>query len=121
MSKSRTWIIIIVIAAVVAALVAAAGAWIDIGDAVADRAVGDGVLHVANGRAQALGVLAGRAQDVEGETLRALAADARQALQLVDQACERFGLGHASQDNPGIFSPPIMPPSCCDIASSTFR
>ena len=79
--------------AAVARLVGAEAAGIDVGDGVAGRAVRDALLHVADGVAEALGVLARGAQDVEREALRALAADTRQFLQLVDEAREGFGLG----------------------------
>src|SRR5450756_1643482 len=70
--------------AAISPLVAAVGAGVDVGDAVADRAVGDAVLDVTDRVAQALGVLARRAQDVKREALRALPADAGQALKLLD-------------------------------------
>ncbi len=80
---------------VAVALVAAAErARIGVGDVVADRAVGDALLHLANGVDQPIGLLARRLQDVEREALRALRADAGQALQLLDEAQERIGEGH---------------------------
>ena len=79
----------------VARLVGADRARVDIGHVVADGAVGDAVLDVADRLAQQVGLRARRLQDVEREALRALAADARQALQLLDEAREGFRLGHA--------------------------
>ena len=61
-----------------------------VGDVIADRAVGDPFLHVADRLAQTLGVLTRRPQDVKRQPLRALRADAGQLLQLLDKPSERF-------------------------------
>ena len=54
-------------------------------DVVARRAVRDALLDVANGVAEMFGVLARMPQDVKGQTLGALASDAGQLLQLLDE------------------------------------
>src|SRR5688572_15793217 len=102
----------------VAAGVAAQAAGIDVGDVVAGSAVDDAILDVANRLAQQLGVLARRAQHVERQPLRALGANARQLLELVDELLQRRGQRHQS---PGIPRPPRSPPIFCFIASSTLR
>src|SRR5688572_32892575 len=78
----------------VAAGVAAQAAGIDVGDVVAGSAVDDAILDVANRLAQQLGVLARRAQHVERQPLRALGANARQLLELVDELLQRRGQRH---------------------------
>src|SRR6185295_2772775 len=75
----------------VAALAAAEVAGIRVGDIAADRAVRDTLLHLAHGVGETIGLLARRAQDVKRETLRALRADAGQALQFLDQSGEGLG------------------------------
>ena len=71
--------------AMVAAGVGAKLAGIDVGDAVAGRAVRDAILDVANGIAQPLSLLVRRFQDVKRQPLRALGANARQTLELIDK------------------------------------
>ena len=63
---------------------------IDGGDVVAHRAVGDALLDVAQRVDETLGLLARRLEDVERETLRALRADAGQALEFLDESDERI-------------------------------
>ena len=63
---------------------------VGVGDAVADRAVGDAILQLADRVGQPLGLFARRLQDVKREPLRALRADAGQALQLLDEANKRL-------------------------------
>jgi hypothetical protein len=82
---------------VVAIVAAAEGARIRVGDVVADRAVGDALLHLAYRVDQPIGLLARRLQDEEREALGALRTDARQPLQLFDEAEKRIGKGHGSQ------------------------
>ena len=66
--------------------VAAERAGVDVGDVVAHRAVRDALLHIAKGVSQALGVVARALQDMEGQALRPLGADARQPLEFFDEA-----------------------------------
>ena len=80
--------------AVIAGGVGAVDAGIDVGEVVADRAVGDAILDVADGVAQPLGVLARGLEDVKREPLRALGADARQALELIDEMLQRARQRH---------------------------
>ena len=61
------------------------GAGIGIGDVIARRAIGDSILHIADGVTQPLRVLARRAQDVKREPCGTLGADARQFLKLLDE------------------------------------
>jgi hypothetical protein len=64
---------------------------IGVGDVVADRAVRDAGLDVADGVGEPIGLLARRLEDVKRQPLRALGPDAGQRLQLLDQPDERFG------------------------------
>ena len=70
---------------VVARRVRAEVAGIGVGDVAAHRAVGDAILDVVHGLDEPFDFLARRFQDVEREPLRALGADAGQALQLLDE------------------------------------
>jgi hypothetical protein len=71
---------------VIALGVAAIRTWVGIGDVVANRAVGNALLDIAKGLGQPIGLFAWSVQKVEGEALRALWSDARQALQLFYQS-----------------------------------
>ncbi len=75
--------------AMVAARIAAQSAGIRVGDVVADGAVGDAILDVADRLAQPLRVLSRRAQDVERKALRALGPHTGKFLELVDQFLKR--------------------------------
>src|SRR5262249_35106796 len=78
-----------------------------------------------------IGLLARRLQHVKCEALRALRADARQALQLFDEADERVWERHCSQElgpwecgfySPGSLSPGgNIPPTFLCISSSALR
>ena len=68
---------------------------IDIGDVIAYGTETKIGFHVADGRGESLGIFVAGAQDVKGKALRALGANSRELLQLVDQAGHRFGeFGH---------------------------
>ena len=54
----------------------------------------DALLDFADGERQPLHFLARRLQDVERQPLRALGADAGEALQLGDELCQRFRKRH---------------------------
>src|SRR5438874_1744412 len=69
---------------------AAIHTWIDIGDVVAHRAETEAGLNVADSGGQRLRVVVACAEDVEGKTLRAFAADSRQLLQFVDEPSHRL-------------------------------
>src|SRR5204863_2228457 len=71
---------------VVARVIAAEPARVLIGDVVANRAVGHALLDVAESARQHVDAFARRLQDVKGKTLRALRADAGQALQFFDES-----------------------------------
>src|SRR5581483_10510282 len=62
-----------------------------LGDVVAGRAVRHALLDVADRVAQPLRIVARVLEDVEREPLRAFRADARELLQLLDEAGERIG------------------------------
>ena len=66
--------------------IAAEGAGVDVGDVVAHRTVRDALLHVAKGVSQPLGAVARALEDMEGQALRPLGADARQSLELLDES-----------------------------------
>jgi len=66
--------------------VAAERAGVDVGDVVAHRTVRDALLHVAKGVSEPLGAVARALEDMEGQALRPLGADARQPLKLFDEA-----------------------------------
>jgi hypothetical protein len=66
--------------------VAAERAGVDVGDVVAHRTVRDALLHIAKGVSQPLGVVARALEDMEGQALRPLGADARQPLELFDES-----------------------------------
>jgi len=70
-------------------------AGIDVGDVVARRAIGDALFDIAHGLDEAVGLLAGRSQNVEGEALGAFRADAGKPLQLLYQSREWIGQQHA--------------------------
>ena len=67
------------------------GAGIGVGDVVADRAVGDALLHVAQRVDQTVGQLARRLQQVKRQPLRALRPDAGQADELLDETGQGIG------------------------------
>ena len=68
---------------------------INVGDAVAHRAETKIGFDVAHGGGKGFGVFVAGAQDVEGQTLGALGANAGKLFQLVDQTRHRFGkFGH---------------------------
>ena len=69
----------------IAVVAAAERARVGVGDVVADRAVGDALLDVAQRVGEPIRLLARRLEDVEREPLRALRADAGQALQFLDE------------------------------------
>src|SRR5205823_757843 len=77
--------------ALVARRVRAEDARILIRDVVAGGAVGDALLHLADGVAQPLGLVTRILEDVKREALRAFGADAGQLLQLLNEPGERFG------------------------------
>ena len=77
--------------ALVAGGTSAVGARVDVGDVVAHRAEAQIRFDVAYGLREAFGVFIAGAEDVEGKTLRALGSNARQLLQLVDEARHGFG------------------------------
>jgi len=75
----------------VTCVVGADGARVSVRDVVAGRAVDHLVLHVPKRFGEVLGLVARRLHDVKGESLRALAPDAGQALQLLDQTVSGSG------------------------------
>src|SRR5207302_6618676 len=73
----------------------AVGAGVDVGDVVAHRAEAEIRFDVAHGLRQAFGIFIAGAKNVEGETLGALSSNARELLQLVNEARHGFGeTGH---------------------------
>ena len=84
----------------------------------------DARLHLLHGLAEAVGLLARRAQDVKCEALGAFCADAGQPLQLLDQSDEWLGMRHdewACAYMPGMRMPPSIPPIDFCISSSALR
>ena len=69
----------------------AVAAGIDVGDVVADGAEAEMFLDLADGVREVVRVGGGRAEDVKGEALRGLGADAGELAQLLDQAGHGFG------------------------------
>jgi hypothetical protein len=69
-----------------APFIRAEAAGVHVGDVVAHRAVGDAFLHVLDGGAEQVGILARRPQHVVRQALGALGADARQFLKAFDEA-----------------------------------
>src|SRR5258708_22381425 len=76
--------------ALVASRAGAVGAWVDVGDVVAQRAQAQVSLKVADGGGQGVCVVVARSQDVKGEALRALGAHSGQLLEFVDQPRHRL-------------------------------
>ena len=83
--------------------VAAQQAGLDVGRVLADAAQLDALLDVDDGVGQGAGLFVGGAQQVVGEALGALGADARQAVELLDELGDgRGGAGAASRGGPGL-------------------
>ena len=74
----------------IAGVAAAERAGIGVGDVVADRAVGDALLHVAQRVDQPVGQLARRLQQVKGETLRAFGPMPGRRTEFLDEAGQRI-------------------------------
>jgi len=80
----------------VAGRTGAVRAGIDVGDVVADRAETEIRFDVPDGLGQAFGIFIAGAEDVEGQTLRALGADAGELFQFINEPRHGFGkLGHS--------------------------
>jgi hypothetical protein len=65
---------------------AAVNARVDIRDVIANGAEAQIRFYVADRNGQRFGIIAGRAENVEGESLSGFAANPRQLLEFVDQA-----------------------------------
>ena len=72
--------------ALVARGAGAIDAGVDVGDVVADGAEAQAGLELADGVGECFGVLIAGAQEMEGESLRALCSDAGQFFKLFDEA-----------------------------------
>ena len=79
---------------VIARVRAAVHARIDVGRVAADRAVRDALLDVADRVDEPIGLVARRSKNVKRQPLRALRADARKPLELIDEPSERFRIRH---------------------------
>ena len=76
--------------------IAAIDAGIDVRNVVADRAQAQLSFYVSDGGGEGFGIVLAGAQNVESQTLCALAADSGQLLEFVDEPGHRFGkLRHA--------------------------
>ena len=92
---------------------------ISVRNVVADRTVCDLLFDDTNAIDQRFDVITRFSENMKGKALRALCTISWEPLELLDLRSELAELFHPV--NPGIFSPPIMPPILPETSSSTFR
>jgi hypothetical protein len=78
--------------------VAAIGAELGIANVVAERAKAEAIFDVEQGLGEALGVLAGLAENMKRQALRGLLAHAGKALEFLNQPLEGLSKVHNLQD-----------------------